>query len=79
MYFQGNKIIIFTARYMGRCNENVEMAKKKAYLMTKNQLNRWGVNYHELIFGKPSFDILVDDKSLFYDCNWSLKIKNKYK
>tara|TARA_B110000503_G_C6865476_1_gene296525 strand:- start:193 stop:573 length:381 start_codon:yes stop_codon:yes gene_type:complete len=79
LYSNGNKIMIFTARFMGRCNDNRNMAKKKAYAMTKNQLNKWGVLYHELIFGKPSFDVVVDDKSFFHDWNWSKKITKKSK
>ena len=36
-------------------------------LKTKKQLKMWGVKYHELIFGKPSYDIIVDDKSILYN------------
>lgn len=60
---------------MGRSNEKIKIAKKKGYNFTKKQLNKWGVKYHELIFGKPSYDILIDDKCLFYKKNWSSKIK----
>ena len=77
LYSEGNKIIIFTARFMGRCNDNKVLAKQKAHLITMNQLRNWGVNYHRLIFGKPSFDILVDDKCFGHDWNWSKKILNK--
>lgn len=32
--------------------------------VTENQLQDWGVKYHELILGKkPHFDILIDDKA----------------
>ncbi len=37
----------------------------------------WGVKYHSLIFGKPSFDIIVDDKSLGFKKNWILNLKKK--
>ena len=33
--------------------------------MTLNQLNKWNLKYHKLIFGKPSFDLYVDDKTIF--------------
>ena len=46
--------------------------------MTINQLKKWKVNYHEVIFGKPSYDIFVDDKSLFFDKNWSKSIIKKF-
>ena len=38
-------------------------AKKQGFQMTKIQLKKWKVNYHKLIFGKPSFDLFIDDKS----------------
>ena len=73
----GFYIKIFTARYMGRNNNNINKAKKQGYKFTKTQLQKWKINYHELIFGKPSFDYYVDDKSIFYDKNWSNIIKEK--
>ena len=31
---------------------------------TTNQLHRWGCRYHQLIFGKPNYDLFIDDKTL---------------
>ena len=70
LYNKGNKIIIFTARYMGRSKENKNLAKKKGYKITKLQLTKWGLKYHKFIFGKPSFDYIIDDKSIFFKKNW---------
>ena len=53
-----NYIIIFTSRYMGRSNEKVNLAKKKGYKFTKQQLIDWGLKFHKLKFGKPSYDVL---------------------
>ena len=55
LYNEGHQIKMFTARgsYSGRDWRE----------LTEKQLKGWGVKYHELIFGKPSFDILVDDRS----------------
>ena len=50
---------------MGRNNDNIQKAKIKGYKFTLKQLEKWKLNYHKLIFGKPSFDIYIDDKSLF--------------
>jgi len=79
-FFEKGYIIkLFTSRFMGRNNENVHKAKKQGYSLTKKQLESWGVNYHKLIFGKPSYDLFVDDKSLGFNKNWHLnfkKIKN---
>ena len=78
LYNKGFYIKIFTARYMGRSNDNVIKAKKKGLKSTIKQLKEWKVNYNKLIFGKPSFDILVDDKSLHYKKNWTMDLKKKY-
>ncbi len=74
LYTRGHYIKIFTARYMGRNNENIKKARIQGYSFTKKQLKKWNLKYHKLIFGKPSFDIYVDDKSIFYDKSWSKKI-----
>ena len=74
LYNQGYFIKIFTSRFMGRSNENITLAKKRGLNITYRQLKKWGVKYHNLIFGKPSFDLYVDDKNLNFDKNWSLKI-----
>jgi hypothetical protein len=49
---------------MGRNNENTRLALQLAKSLTKKQLIKWNVKYDELIFGKPSYDILIDDKFL---------------
>ena len=58
----GHIIKIFTARYMGRNNENFKLVKKKYFNRTQNQLKKWKVNFDELILGKPSYDYFIDDK-----------------
>ena len=44
------------------------------YLFTSRQLKSWNVMYDELIFGKPSFDLLIDDKSLYFKQNWDVEL-----
>ena len=29
---------------------------------TKKQVDEWNVKYHELLLGKPQYDIFVDDR-----------------
>jgi CMP-N,N'-diacetyllegionaminic acid synthase len=53
---EGNRILIFTARGA--------TSGKDLSDLTKKQLDDWGLSYDELIFGKPHFDLLVDDKAL---------------
>lgn len=79
LYYRGYIIKIFTARYMGRHNENISLVKKKYFKKTKTQLNNWGLKYHKLYMGKPNFDIFIDDKSLGFKKNWIKKLKLKLK
>lgn len=56
LYHQGHRIKIFTARGMASGGMFEEI--------TRQQLNDWGVKYHELIMGKPAADYYVDDKGI---------------
>ena len=38
----------------------------KGFKLTKIQLT-WNVKYHKLILGKPTYDLIIDDKALGYD------------
>lgn len=78
-YNNGFKITLYTARYMGKCKGNLTQVKKKIKPLTLKQLKKWGVKYHKIYFGKPSFDLFIDDKSLFYKKNWSNLLKKKLK
>lgn len=62
LYDEGHDIIIFTARGMSEKDET--SATLRYWDLTETQLKHWGVKYHELIFGKPSGDIYVDDKGM---------------
>ena len=76
---KGFYIKIFTSRFMGRNNENARLALQLAKSLTKKQLTKWNVKYDELIFGKPSYDIFIDDKSLNYKKNWIKDLRSKLK
>ena len=55
---------------MGRTNNNEVKAKSLGYDMTFKQLVNWKLNFHKLIFGKPSYDLLIDDKAYNYSEDW---------
>ena len=74
LYAKGYYVKIFTARFMGRAKENQNLAKKKGYYLTKRQLKKWNLKYHQLIFGKPSYDLFIDDKNLSFTKDWHKKI-----
>lgn len=63
--FSKNKIILHTARCMGRTKNNRKKAEILAKKLTLNQLKIWKVKYHKIFFGKPSYDFVIDDKSIF--------------
>ena len=65
MFNDGIIIKLHTARYMGRTKDNQKKAELKIKKITINQLKKWNVKYHKLFFGKPSFDLVIDDKSIF--------------
>lgn len=54
LYKTGNRIILHTARGSKTGIDWTEV--------TTEQLRKWGVQYHELYFGKPSADHYIDDR-----------------
>ena len=46
----------------------------KHFVETKKQLDSWGLKYHLLILGKPTYDILVDDKHIGFSRSWTKDI-----
>jgi len=70
LYLSGYDIKIFTARYMGRYKENTHLTKKF--------LKKFNTKYHKLIMERPSYDMFVDDKSLFYKKKWPNYLKKKF-
>ncbi len=64
LHADGHKIIIQTARGMGRADGNIGKALATIGELTLQQLSSWGFVYDEIYFGKPAADLYVDDKSL---------------
>ena len=79
VFDKGYYVILYTARYMSRCNGNVLKVKKKIKPLTLRQLKNWNVKYHKIYFGKPSFDLFIDDKSLSFSKDWPKLLKKKLK
>lgn len=59
LYNKGNHITIWTARGSSSGIDHIAL--------TLDQLKEWGVLYHELKMGKPSYDEYYDDKSFNID------------
>ena len=56
LYDKGNTIIYWTAR--GTVT-GIDWRK-----VTEKQFSEWGVKYHDLKFGKPAYDLFIDDKNV---------------
>jgi mannose-6-phosphate isomerase-like protein (cupin superfamily) len=69
LYEEGNQITYWTARG-SRTGNNYEE-------LTKRQLSEWGCKYHHLLFGKPPYDLYIDDKSHNVDTYWPVKEKQR--
>jgi hypothetical protein len=54
LYDEGHSITYWTARGTGSGKDWSELTKK--------QFKEWGVKYHDLKFGKPIYDLFIDDK-----------------
>ena len=63
---------------MTRFNGDVDLIIKNYGSLTKKQLKVFKVKYHKLVFGKPSFDYIIDDRSIFYKKDWSKTLSKKY-
>tara|TARA_R110000782_G_scaffold27366_1_gene69356 strand:- start:863 stop:1165 length:303 start_codon:yes stop_codon:yes gene_type:complete len=55
LYDEGHKVIYWTARGT--------VTGLDWHELTGNQLNEWGVKYHEYRLGKPHYDVFICDKA----------------
>ena len=55
LYDEGHHIVYWTARGSGSGIDWKDLTEKK--------LSAWGVKHHELRLGKPSYDLLICDKT----------------
>lgn len=72
LYDRGDQIVLHTSRFMGRAKGDREEADRIGREFTQRQLAGWGVRYHELWMGKPRYDYVIDDRSIFYNGDSSL-------
>ena len=59
LFDAGNTIVYWTARGTGSGIDWREI--------TEQQFAKWGVKFHELRFGKPIYDLFIDDKNISSD------------
>lgn len=67
LHDMGYKIVLHTARGMVSCGGDVAAADKKNRAVLESWLDKHGVRYDELVFGKPIAMMYVDDKCMTPD------------
>tara|TARA_R110002012_G_C11411526_1_gene587107 strand:+ start:396 stop:716 length:321 start_codon:yes stop_codon:yes gene_type:complete len=68
LYEKGNTVIYWTARGTGTGIDWRDV--------TERQFEKWGVKYHDLRFGKPIYDLFIDDRNIHCDTFFK-NIKNE--
>jgi capsule biosynthesis phosphatase len=71
---RGYYIVIFTARNMQTCQNNIGRVIARQAKLVVEWLEKYGVPYDELLFGKPHVDYFIDDKGIGFT-NWE-DVKN---
>jgi hypothetical protein len=56
LYEEGHTIVYWTAR---GTQTGLDWSE-----VTKKQFELWGVKYHNIKFGKPYYDLFIDDKNM---------------
>ena len=64
LFDHGHEVIYYTARGMGEFDQDVAKANEKWYNYTHIQLMSWGCRFTQLIVGKYSGDVYIDDKGI---------------
>lgn len=76
-YEAGDYIVLNTARHMASTNGNVGLIQARVGKITLDWLEKHGVKYHELHWGKPYTAAYIDDKSIRPNEVLALKNANK--
>lgn len=63
----GHYVIIVTARNMATCESNLGKVMKNVGRITLDWLERHGVEYDEVYFGKPNAEVYIDDRAIRFE------------
>ena len=66
----GHYIIILTARNMQTCQSNLGKVMKNVGKITLDWLDKYGIEYDEIYFGKPNAEVYIDDRSIRFS-SWA--------
>jgi hypothetical protein len=72
---QGHEIVIYTAR--GSALGSASAADLRWGDVTRRQLAAWDVPHAALLFGKPAYDVLIDDRAVNFDADWLLEVGSR--
>lgn len=64
---EGHYIIIQTARNMATCESNLGKVMKNVGKVTLEWLEKNGVEYDEIYFGKPNAHLYIDDRAFRFE------------
>ena len=67
----GHTVVIQTARNMGSTGHNVGKALRNVGKITFDWLEKNGIEYDEIFFGKPNADVMIDDRAFRFSDNWA--------
>ncbi len=73
----GHTVWIYTAR--GASQGSEAAADARWGKLTRSQLEEWGIPYDRLIIGKPSYDVLIDDRALAFTENWEEQLAQNHR
>lgn len=60
----GWKIVLMTARGMGRSNGDIELVRKEVLAEIERFVEKYDVPCHEIVLAKPFANAYIDDKAL---------------
>ena len=66
----GHYLILMTARHMATCNSNTGLVVARQGKTLFDWLEKHGIAFDEVWFGKPHADVYIDDNALRFE-SWS--------
>jgi len=66
----GHYIIIVTARHMATCEGNLGKVIRRIGKVTLDWLDKYGIEYDEMYFGKPNAEVYIDDRAIRFS-DWT--------
>lgn len=62
----GHTVVIYTARNMATYDGNLGKIMKNVGMITLEWLEKYGMEYDEIYFGKPNGHVYIDDRAVHF-------------